>query len=142
MFDCSIKDQYVSISKHRSNDFDTLEKIIKDYYPDYLSYFYAIVNGKNASYCNSYIMRKSVIKKYFEWLFPLLDIFDKTLDITEYDQQEKRAVGYVAEILINVWIKHNKIKVKYEYMVENDESSFIKYIMNIVNINTLRIKNI
>ncbi|MFT9317077.1 DUF4422 domain-containing protein, partial [Liquorilactobacillus sp.] len=50
---------------------------------------------------------------YCTWLFDILFESEKKIDISGYDTQEARVFGYLAEILINVWVFKNNIKIKY-----------------------------
>ncbi|MCI5871756.1 MAG: DUF4422 domain-containing protein, partial [Streptococcus sp.] len=74
--------------------------------------------------CNMSIMKKEVYDAYCDWLFDILFKLDKTIDYSKYDNYNKRMVGFVAERLLNVWIKHQALKVK-EYPIYFTEDHFI-----------------
>ena len=50
--------------------------------------------------------------KYCQWLFSVLVIAEKEINITNYNSVQKRIFGYMAERLFNIYIYANQLKVK------------------------------
>lgn len=65
-----------------------------------------------------FIMKsKELMDDYCTWLFDILFEVEKETDLTDYTASEARIYGYLSEILLNVWIDKNNIKVKFEPMM-------------------------
>jgi hypothetical protein len=85
-------------------DVDILTSIICEFYPDYTKAYDSVMNSRNISYCNMLIAPKKVFDAYCEWLFSVLAHCEERCDIENYDVQHKRLFGYLAEVLLNVYI--------------------------------------
>ena len=59
-----------------------------------------------------FIAKKEVIGPYCEWVFPILAEVEKRVDMTGYDDYQKRIYGFLTERLFNVWFTHNNLKVR------------------------------
>lgn len=97
----------------RKKDLDNLRMVISRKRKEYLNDYDYIMNSKSTSYCNMAILSKENFLKYCEWLFPILLEVEKLTDFTGYTMEEKRLYGYLSEFLLNVWIRHNNLKIKY-----------------------------
>lgn len=107
-----------------------LENVIYRLYPEYLESLKIILNSGSASYRNMFVMNREYLNDYCTWLFDILFELERNINIDNYTKQEKRIYGFIAEILLNVWTLHNKLKVTY---------------INAINIETspsLRMKNV
>ena len=58
------------------------------------------------------IMKKEVMAKYCEWLFDILFELEKRVDTSKYDSFHARFYGRVSELLLDVWIRTNKLSYK------------------------------
>ena len=85
---------------------------IKENCPAYLDDFDWFSKEKTGYVFNMFIGRKKVLDEYFEWLFQILNALEKEVDLSIYDDYNKRMYGFVAERLINVWIHHKNLRVK------------------------------
>lgn len=85
---------------------------IKENFPTYLSDFDWFSREKTGYVFTMFIGRKEVLDEYFEWLFQILNALEKEVDLSIYDDYNKRMYGFVAERLINVWVHHKNLKVK------------------------------
>lgn len=45
-------------------------------------------------------------------LFDVLFELEKYVDLTKLNAYQKRLYGFLSERLLNVWVKHNKLRVK------------------------------
>lgn len=98
-------------------DLQVIAEIINEKYPEYILTYSQILQEKDASYCNMFIMSREMMNKYCEWLFDILFEAEKRIDINDYTQEEKRIFGYISEILLNVWVRYNKFRVLYKPIV-------------------------
>lgn len=116
----SVSQVYYELGKGRKKDIDLTRKAISLYYPEYINDFDNVLVAKSASYCNMFIMFSKHFTGYCEWLFNILEYVENTVDLSGYDVQEQRIYGYLSEILLNVWVQHNKLKIKYVPIVNTD----------------------
>ena len=103
-------------SCHHPDDWFFLKQLIAKRSPEYLRAFNTISKRKSGiSPYNMFIMHKTLMDEYAEWLFDILLSFFYQKDICHYDSYQKRLFGFLAERLLNVFIEKNKkiLQVKY-----------------------------
>ena len=103
-------------------DLDILREVIEEVSPEYMSDFDEVLKGHDASYCNVFVMKKVLFDQYCEWLFKILFTTEKRVDLSDYSDVEKRIFGFMAEILMNVWIKHKRLDPYYMPLVRCDQT--------------------
>lgn len=116
--------QFYSFCQYEK-DFLNMGKIIKKLYPEYSEAFENYLNQKKFSPCNMIITNKQIYDDYSKWMFNILFELEKETDISTYSDYEKRIYGFLSEHLINIYVQHNKLKVKYKTM-ELSEESYLK----------------
>lgn len=114
----NIKHNYITSEFHHERDLDAVRVVIKDLYPEYITYFDFVMNQNKCVTTNMFIMKRELHSEYSKWLFDILFELEKRIDISSYDVQEKRVFGYLSERLINVWLKkkladEKELKVNY-----------------------------
>lgn len=114
---------YIESDSGREKDLINLRNIIENLYPDYISDYDFIMNSKSASYCNMMVMKNKHFNDYCEWLFNILFELENITDLTGYTKQEQRIYGFLSEFLLNVWIMHNNLNVKYCSMYYIEENN-------------------
>jgi hypothetical protein len=99
---------------HFSKDLKIIESIIEELYPDYSWSFKRVLykNNKLSSY-NMFIMKWHDFENYCTWLFNILKKAEEEINITTYDSEQARIWGYIAERLLNVYVRKEKMKIKY-----------------------------
>ncbi|MCC8052225.1 MAG: DUF4422 domain-containing protein [Clostridiales bacterium] len=97
---------------HHRTDLDMTRKIIVEKYPQYVDAFDSCMERTSGHKFNMFIMKRAIADKYCAWLFDILFELDKRLDISEYSPNDARAVAFVAERLLDVWIKTNGVSYK------------------------------
>lgn len=124
--------------EHLEEDIDVTRDTIKQSCPEYIDDFDHVLNDHSFIFGNMMICRKSVLNAYCSWLFPILADVEKRIDINKYeDNYQKRVYGFLAERLLQVWVTHSKLKIKY-YPVFNTE----KRRLSIFQKNILRLKKV
>lgn len=108
----------------KKKDLIVLRKIIEVKYPQYIVYYDRVLNMHAASYCNMLITTKETYDNYCNWLFDILFEAEKQIDISNYNKTEARVFGYMSELLLNVWILKNNLKVKEVNMVNTETTSW------------------
>lgn len=119
-FDVSVWENYFKNGQGKEKDLITTKEIIAKLYPEYLECFNTVLNQKSGHYCNMMIMSKENYCKYSEWLFDILAEVEKSTDLAGYTKEEARIYGYISELLLNVWVKQNNLRVKECSMVKTD----------------------
>ena len=104
---------YYDVGEGRKKDIDSTKQAINELFPEYISAFDKTVKSRKASYCNLFVLPREKFNAYCHWLFAILEKVEENMDMTGYTVQEQRVYGYLSEILLNAWVKHNKLKVKY-----------------------------
>lgn len=91
---------------------DKTREIIAEISPDYLESYDKMMKQRSGYMFNMFIMKKELVARYCEWLFPIIDELYKRLDITGYSTFDARLFGRVSERLFNVWLKKEKLRIK------------------------------
>ena len=99
-----VRSNYAKSPFHHLKDLQVVEDVIKEFHPQYLEFFEAHMGSKMMCATNMFVMRRDLFDQYCTWLFAVLHELEKRIDITSYDEQERRVFGYLAERLLNVWI--------------------------------------
>lgn len=102
----SIYDHYAH--SHYAEHLDTARRIIEEMCPAYIDSFENVIAGKSAHMFNMFIMRKELLDEYCSWLFPILFELEERTDYSDYDDFQKRFVGRISEILLDVWIEKHQ----------------------------------
>lgn len=101
-----------SIRNHYGHTFsfqelDCLRDAVAKFYPEYLPAFARQMNSRSAHMFNMFIMRKDLFDHYCNWLFTLLEAVEATHDDSAYTPFQKRYLGRLSEILLDVWLETN-----------------------------------
>lgn len=89
---------------------------IEEVCPEYMEDFEECFQGFIMYPCNMFITSWDIFSNYCEWLFGIVIDVARYIDVTLYDSYSQRIIGFIAERLLTVWIRHNNIKIK-EYPV-------------------------
>ena len=100
------------VEDHKKRDIELAQNIINSKYPDYNSSFNQVMNSKYEYGFNMMITRKDILDEYSQWLFDILFDLENKIDISKYDEYQKRIYGFLSERLFNVWLKYKKYNVK------------------------------
>lgn len=120
-----------SVASHYSNahyrdDLKIVEQIVKEKSPDYIKSYYTIMDGKTLHLYNMFVTRKEIFDSYMEWLFAILFELEKRIDISMYDDYQKRVFGFISERLWNVWLLENKLTKKELKVVNIEGENLLK----------------
>ena len=90
------------------NILPSLKKLYPDYAEDYYNEFFL----PTMSYCNMMVCSKALFDEYCEFLFSVL--FDAEKRWKECGiGVAPREMGYISEYLLNTWVRHRHLRVKY-----------------------------
>ena len=93
--------------------FDKLRQIIETKYPDYIETDDRYFNENKASLFNILFCKREIFDAYCEWLFSILFVLEKQVDLAKLNTYQQRLYGFLSERLLNVWVIKNKLVVKH-----------------------------
>ena len=136
---------------HNHSDIDILEKIIyENCDAKYKEAFKKVMYENNLLiHYNMFIMSKDRFDHYCEWLFGILSIAEKQIDISSYDPVQRRIYGYMAERLLNVYLLAEQLPIESLPVIwindqEEKKSSklfyALRYMMNKISLNMIKIR--
>ena len=92
-------------------DFEILQGIIHDKYPEYDDAFIQYLWNYNYGYGhNMFIMSWENYDKYCSWVFDILLETEKRIDASNYPVDKIRIYGYMHEFLLSLYIHKNELK--------------------------------
>lgn len=87
-----------------------LKKVISKQSVDYQNALSEVLSARSAHMFNMFIMKKNDYDDYCLWLFSVLEQVENEIDYEQLSGNETRVLGFLAEFLLDVWIKVNKKK--------------------------------
>lgn len=102
--------------------FSKLEAVVASLSPEYMDAFNAFFAGNRAAQYNMLFCRRALFDDYCAWLFPILFCLEDQVDLTGANIYQKRLFGFLSERLLNVWVLHNGLSVKYLPVVSTEYS--------------------
>ncbi len=111
----SIRAQYNEI--HQSVDCEILEGVIKNKYPEMLPALHTIYDSEKISWKNIFVMKRDLFMEYCSFLFELMKEVEKLSHWRSHDKTELRVVGFLSEIVLNVWFLHQE-RIGKNYKIE------------------------
>lgn len=123
---------------HVSEDLRTIEKIVHEISPEYDKTFYNFFYKNNKlSHYNMFITTWNAFDDCCAWLFSILSKAEKQINISSYNDVQKRIWGYLSERLFNIYLFKNSINIKKFplYVFNNKKESFLHYILNRIRYN-------
>lgn len=83
--------------------------------------FKEILDERSTHLYNMFIMRKPLVDEYCDQIFPILGAVESRVDISSYSEYERRAYGFLGELLLDAWIRSEGLRFT-EVGVINTES--------------------
>jgi hypothetical protein len=105
---------------HISEHWDILKKRLLRMYPAFEKSFESFCDAKKISFFNMAVGNWKFWDAYFNWLFPLLFEVYSEIKLTG-DRYQDRAIGFMAERLINLYVWHHSLKITYLPVVVFDK---------------------
>lgn len=101
--------QHYKISNHlHIEDYDAALTVLEELYPEYITAAEKFNQASDGYYTNMFVMRKDIFEDYSIGLFSILDKLEERLRFKNYNDQEKRVVGHIAERLLNIYVGHKR----------------------------------
>lgn len=117
---------------HIPNDIEILKTTITKLYPEYQeAYNKVMIDGYKFSPYNMFLTRYEIFEDYCKWLFDILFEVERQIKISAYPDQA-RVLGYMGERLLNIYVVHNHLKVKYLPIIKIEDKKSISPLKEIV----------
>ena len=100
--------QYVHA--HHAVDLDETRRILSERHPDCLAAFDAVMKSTSGHRFNMMVMKRPVFDRYCKWLFGILAELERRLDVSTYSEYDRRVFGFVAERLLDVYVRAKGVK--------------------------------
>lgn len=102
----SLAERYKTIFRDFNLDF--IRNLIKEHascYSDTLDKFFS---GNEIYILGNFVMKKDTLSNFFQWLFPLLEFFEKGYDFAnETKYKDILNSVFFAEVFFNIWLMYN-----------------------------------
>lgn len=88
---------------HKIEDWNKMECLLKQtpYYVDFEDWS---KQNSLTSPCNMFVMKRKMFEEYCEFIFPILFELEKQVDLTGYDNYQKRQLSFLAERLTSLFL--------------------------------------
>ena len=120
------------IHAHNKEALDKTGEIIERFYPEYHSYFQKHMKKRTGHYFNMFIAKKEIINPLLTWMFDILFRLEKEIDLNDYQGIERRVFGYISELLFDVYISKNNLKIKNQKYLFFEKQNWAKKIFDFV----------
>lgn len=91
--------------------------VLKKMYPDYYrKTAEPFLNNNIGILYNMFVMKKTLFDEFATWQFSILNEIENLTRLSNYTRM-RRIYGYMGEMLLPIWCKHNKLHIKYDYIV-------------------------
>lgn len=124
----NIKEAYCKI--HHEYDWNICKEVVLEKYPNYQDSFERIENSRSFYACNMFISKREIFNEYYSWLFDILFEVEKRVDISNYDDYNKRIFGFLAERLFNVFVLYHELRLKEVSVYNVDKLIIGQYVDN------------
>ena len=94
---------------HHIEGLEAPRDVIAEKYPEYLDMFDQVMKRRSAHMFNIMIARSELFDAYTDWVMDILGEVEKRVDISNYNQYERRIFGFISELLVDVWVDQNQI---------------------------------
>lgn len=103
------------LENHRKEDLDLALKIMYEFYPEYEDIAEEYLGGDLSNFCNMFIFRKEIFMEYCEWIFSILEEFERRVDISEkrFFISERLTGIYIAKMMKNKKLKYKVLPISF-----------------------------
>ncbi len=109
----NIYDEYDASPLQHKEDLDKTLGIVLKKYPEFKEAIEKYFSSDMAYDCNMFIMKKDMFNTYCNWLFDILEESEKVIDTSNYNVQEYRVYGFLAERLCGLYFTYLEMQGKY-----------------------------
>ncbi len=95
---------------HNPNDLAVLEQVVAEMHPEALEAFCHVMGQTSGHRFNMFVMSCEKFNDYCSFVFPILFEVEKRIDISNYDDYNRRVFGFLGERLMDVWIEARGVR--------------------------------
>jgi len=111
-----------------------LEKVINKHFKEYSEEFNKLKTRRSAHMFNMMIGNKKFMNNYLTWLFNMLEKVEDEIDSSTWSTYEKRYMGSISELLMDIYINKNNIRYKEIQYVELIKFAKLRKAINYIKI--------
>lgn len=100
-------------NRHNKHDLDITGEVIRSLHPDYYPLYQKLVHENRTYFANMFIMKKTLFHEYCQFLFGILFEVEQRVDLSGYDNYQKRLFGFISEFLLYVWVVYHSYRVRH-----------------------------
>lgn len=103
------------IENHRQEDLDLAVDIMLEKYPEYKEITKEYFAGDCSNFCNMFIMNKKLFFQYCEWIFDILEEFEKRVDVSEkrFFISERLTGIFIAKLMADKSLKYKVLPISF-----------------------------
>ncbi|MCM0583478.1 DUF4422 domain-containing protein [Weissella diestrammenae] len=113
------------LNAHARLPYDVMYQVIQEKYPDYIPAFETIRHAKKAHLFNMFIMKQRAFQQYTDFLFGVLFEVEQRIDFSELTGQDQRALGFLGERLMDVWLLKNQMTYQEFPVVTTEKTNWL-----------------
>ena len=110
---------------HIKSDLLEVRNSIKTICPEYIRTFDESLEQHGTAMLNMMALSKELFDEYCSWLFTILFDVEKHISINRRDSYQQRVYGFLSEIMLDMWISHNRLRTKRIPVFYLDERSML-----------------
>lgn len=122
---------------HDAAHLELTKQIVSRRYPNYMAHLDGVYSRTWGYMFNMCIMKRDLLIRYCDWLFPILEELETMIDTERMDAFNKRLYGRVSEILFNVWIdymiEHENLRISELPVISPEPINWAKKLNNFFN---------
>ena len=103
-----LTDHYARAPHLSVDDLTKMTEILAELHPECVDDAVEFLHGHTACFCNMFIMRKDLFRRYCAWMFPVLERFMETWDTSHLSHEALRTPGHLSERLLNIFLLHER----------------------------------
>lgn len=111
-----------SLHSGHEQDLVLLRQAVEKIDPTVLPAFDGVMAGNRLSLYNMVVTSREVFDAYCAWLFAVLFELEQHVDMTGYTPYQQRLYGFLSERLLNVWVAHKGLRVKYLKVANTEQT--------------------
>jgi hypothetical protein len=108
---------------HYIEDYNVVKETIKTSFSDYYDAFCYVMENNNKLFSfNIFITKWEIFDDYCRWLFAILEKIEPLIDFRNRNVSQARALAYIGELLLSVYVLKNKLKYKSYPLISFDST--------------------